>query len=417
MPIYNYKAKKGPKEIVEGEIEAVSQDEAVARLEEMKMVPISVSIKGAAPAQPAATTRRESVKEPESAPSLLTGVRVKDIDTFTRQLASLIKASVPVLRALTLISEQTESGALKAVVSDLAKQVKEGKMLSEAMEGYGKFFNNLYINMLKSGEKTGAIDSVLAGLADYREKEQEIRRRVQSAMAYPVLMIMVGIGTVFVMFTYFMPKLIGLFENMKQALPLPTRILIGISDFMSGNWYWILAGLVITGVVIGRSKAGGKKKFLFDTLKLQMPVVKDFVKNAEIARFTKTLKLLLGSGIAMHESLELAGNTLNNDALKAKLGGVSQEIVSQGASLSDSLKRVDVFPQFAINMIAVGEEGGKLEDSLGDISLTYERELEQAIKIATSLLEPALILIVGGLVGFIVFAMLLPIFDIGMMGQ
>jgi len=423
MPTYSYKAKKGPTNTVNGEVEAVSQGEAVAKLERMGLIPINVTSKS----KPKIEVR--PVSSPAvSPPAIPSGVPlrnltvqfrrvgVRDISIFTRQLVSLLKAGVSVMRALSLILEQTERKTFRNIVSELEKEVKDGKMLSEAMEKHGKFFNTLYLSMVRAGEKGGILDETLAKLADYREREEEIKRKIQAAMAYPSLMVVVGIGTVFVMLTYFLPRLAGLFENMKQALPLPTQILMAISKFMSGNWYWILLGFILAVVAFGRIKEGSKKKLLFDAIKLRVPFIKKFVMNTEMSRFSKTLGLLLESGIPVHESLRLATDTLDNDALKESLHQASRDIVTKGSSFSECLKKIDIFPTFAVNMIAVGEEGGKLENSLKDISETYEKEIEQAIKMMTALLEPILILAVGAVVGFIVFAMLLPIFNIGIMG-
>jgi type II secretory pathway component PulF len=417
MAIFVYKAKKGPTEIVHGEIEADSQDQVVNKLEEMGFAPVSVVEKEriAYSAERIEKDKLSAKRYPLNAEFIR--VKSQDIDTFTRQLASLIRASVSVLRALSLISEQTENKVLKNVVSDLEEQVRDGRMLSEAMAKYPNIFNNLYLSMVKAGEKGGVLDEVLYKLAEHREKEQEIRRKIQSALAYPVLMIIVGAATVFVMLTFFLPKLIGMFERMRQSLPLPTRILIGISDFMSSNWLWFIIALGFIIAIFGRVKPGSKKKFLFDMVKLHLPFMQKFVKNAEIAKFARTLGLLLKNGLPVYESLDLATSTLDNDALRERLGQAGKEIVNQGSTLSNSLKKINIFPNFAVNMIAVGEEGGKLEQSLAEIANAYEREVEQAIKIMTSLLEPLLILTVGAVVGFIVFAMLLPIFNIGVMAR
>jgi type IV pilus assembly protein PilC len=429
--IYIYRAKKGPKEIMRGEIEASSQDDAVTKLENMNLTPVSVTPKytaksRAAPRQPAGVPHADvpsaGVPPPAGPPTQrsagLTPARVKppDIDTFTRQLASLIRSGVPVVGSLSLISQQAENKALKKLAGELEANVKDGKMLSEAMEEREGLFNNLYISLVKAGEKGGVLDETLQRLALHREREAEIRRKIQAALAYPILLITVGIATVFIMLTYFLPRLAGLFENMRQALPLPTKILIGVSNFTSGNWYWILAGLFVLAAVFGRVKSGSKKKIIFDVIKLRVPFIKKFIMDAEIAKFTKTLALLLESGVPVHESLNLATETLDNDALKGSLIQVERDIITDGATLSGSLRKIDIFPKFATNMIAVGEEGGRLEQSLGEIAAIYEREVEQAIKITSALLEPLLILTVGVIVGFIVFAMLLPIFNIGIMG-
>jgi type II secretory pathway component PulF len=412
MPTYIYKAKKGPAEVVSGYIEADSQDQAVKKLEDMALAPYSVveNIAGTA----VGVSAGERVK-PAGLVAVHVRVRARDIDTFTRQLASLTNTSVPVLRSLALISRQTESGNLKNVVGDIEKEIKDGKTLSEAMRKYPFIFNSLYVNMIRSGEKSGSLVETLFRLAQYREKEQEIRQKIQAAMAYPILMIAVGTATVFVMLTFFLPKLISLFENMKQELPLPTKILISISNFMSHNWIWLLIAAVLLGAVIGRVRQGSKKKFLLDLVKLRVPCIKNFIINSEVARFTRTLGLLLKNGLPVYESLGLAADTLDNDVLRKHLKSVEDEIINHGATLSGSLKKIGIFPAFAANMVAVGEESGRIDEVLAGVANVYEREIDQSIKIMAAILEPLLILVIGAIVGFIVLAMLLPVFDIGAM--
>ncbi|MFA6356489.1 MAG: type II secretion system F family protein [Candidatus Omnitrophota bacterium] len=412
MPFYTYKAKSGPDKVVSGEIEAASQDAAVEKLGEKGLTPVSVT--EAYAAEPFGGHPARSHPTPSDAGRHLAGwPRSGDIDIFTRQIASLIKAGVPVLRALSIIVSQTESKPLKAVVDDLSTQIRDGRMLSESMSKYPRIFNGLYISMIKAGEKGGALDEVLYRLADYREKEDELRRKIQAAAAYPVFVMVVGIISVFVMLTFFLPKLMGIFSDMSQ-LPLPTRMLKQASDFMSANWVWFIIGSIFVIAVFFRSKPGGKRKMFFDAVKLNIPFVRRFVRNVEIARFSRTLGLLFKNGISVHESLQLATDTLDNGLLRAQLGTARDELLNKGQTLSASLKKINMFPVFAVNMIAVGEEGGKLEESLAEIANVYEKEVEQSIKIMTALLEPVLILAVGAVVGFIVFAMLLPIFSIGL---
>jgi len=413
MPKFVYKAKKGPDEIVEGEVVAETQDQAVRKLDQLELIPLSLEEKGGAPAKPKAAKS----KEQEPVVKRSGKISTKDIDGFTWQLASLVKASVPILRALTLITEQTENAAMEAVVDDLKKQVKDGKTLSEAMRHYPKLFNNLYLSMVKSGESGGVLDQVLYKVAEHREKEQKMRRKIQSAMAYPIVMLIVGIGTVFVMLTFFMPKFVGIFDRMHRELPLPTKTLINISTFMNENWLWFVAGFGCIFILLGRANPSKKKKFVLDLLKLHTPIVKQFIRDAEIAKFCRTLGMLLKNGLPVYESLALATRTLDNEVLRKQLEVTGKDIVNQGTTLSASLRKVKIFPNFAINMIAVGEEGGKLEEALSGVAEAYEKEVDQAVSLMTSLLEPLLILTIGGIVGFIVFAMLLPIFDIGVMAK
>jgi len=263
MPIYIYKAKKGPTEIIDGEIDALSQDDAVEKLNILGLVAVSLAERQIRQ-EIIPEGAKQSQKEISSPVyglrvTTATSLRIQDVGIFTLQLSSLIKAGVPVLRVLTLISQQTENKVLAKVTDELGKQIKDGKMLSEAMSQYPRIFNNLYVNMVKAGEKSGTLDGVLQNLAEYRQEEEDIRQKLQAALAYPVLIIIVGIITVFIMLTFFLPKLIGLFEGMRQTLPSSTMLLIKISRFMAGNWHWVLIFLFFLVAVFVRSKEGSKK--------------------------------------------------------------------------------------------------------------------------------------------------------------
>ena len=430
MPTYIYKAKRGPTETVRGEIEATSQDHAISIIEGMGIVPVSVIEKTADQGISGVRVQGSGDRGHQGTGGKVQGsggrvqakhaslpkARTQDIDIFTRQLASLIKGGIPLLRALSLISKQAGKKALQRIVEDISRQIGDGKMLSEAMEKYPAAFNNLYLSMVKAGEKSGTLDVTLNKLVEYREKEQDMKWKIQAAMAYPVFVIVVGACTIFVMLTYFLPKLTVVFKTMKQGLPLPTKILIGVSDFMSHNWPAFVILFVLLFALGIRTKQGSREKFFSDLAKLHLPFVKEFVKNSEIAKFARTLGVLLKNGIPVSQAMELAANILDNDLLRERLNMARKDIINQGCTLSDSLKKTNIFPVFALNMIMVGEEGGKLEESLIEIANVYEREIDQSVKIMSSLIEPFLILVVGAVVGFIVFAMLLPIFNMGSIG-
>ncbi|MCK5179732.1 MAG: type II secretion system F family protein, partial [Candidatus Omnitrophica bacterium] len=219
MPKFHYKAKRGPDEVVEGDMMAENSDQVVVKLDQMDLIAVSI-IEDAGVGAP---TQKDQGSRSQGPASRVRKIRAKDIDAFTWQLASLVKASVPILRSLTLIAQQTENHSLRIVVDDLKQQVKDGKTLSEGMRRYPKIFNNLFLSMVQSGEQGGVLDEVLYKIAEHREKEQQMRRKIQSALAYPMVMLVVGIGTVFVMLTFFMPKFVGIFEKMKRELPLPTK--------------------------------------------------------------------------------------------------------------------------------------------------------------------------------------------------
>ena len=239
-----------------------------------------------------------------------------------------------------------------------------------------------------------------------------MRRKVQSAMAYPLLVVIMGVVTVFVLLSFFLPRVTGLFQDYEK-LPLPTRILMEISDGFHSHWYWIVLGVMLVAAVFRRLSALEKGKTFVDGIKLHMPLVGKFTRESDIARFARTLALLLDAGISIDRALPLSANTLRNAVLKDEIEKVLQGTVRQGMSLSAGLRKTRFFPVFVANMTAVGEEAGRLEDSLNEIASFYEKEVDQQARLVASMLEPLLILVVGAVVGFIVAAMLLPVFELG----
>ena len=400
MPTFEYKAKQGPAKTVTGSVEAESRSAAAAELEAKGCHPVWIR-------------EEEEGAGKTGRPRRCGRIRRRDVTVFSRQLASLTKSGVPILRALATIAGQTDNPAMRRVVGDLESTIRDGSMLSEAMAGYPSVFPELYVNMVRAGESAGLLDTMLFRLAEAREKEDETRRKVQAAMAYPTLVLVVGAVTVLVLLAFFLPKIIGLIEDFED-LPLPTRILIASSDFCAANWYWfvILAGLV--AAVFNRLAALERGRMFVDGLKLHLPFMRRFVLESEIARFGRTLSLLIGAGIAIDKALSLSAQTLHNSVLRDEVEHARDATVNQGEPLSSGLRQAPHFPAMVANMCAVGEEAGKLDESLSEIAAYYESEVDQRSRIVTSLLEPILILVVGGVVGFIVAAMLLPIFRLSM---
>jgi len=337
----------------------------------------------------------------------------REITVFTRQLASLIKSGVPILKALYTISEQTENPAFRKVIKDFENTIRDGSLLSEALQKYPALFSQLYVNMVRSGESGGVLDTILIRLAESREKEEEVRRKVQAATAYPALVVIVGIITVMVLLVFFLPRITGIFKDYGfSKLPLPTRMIIGVSDFFSHSWYWFLLVIGLLYAVFKRMAALEKGRTMIDRLKLRTPLAGKFIIQSEIARFARTLSLLIQAGIPIEKALTLSGSVLNNSVLRDEVEEIRKGTVTNGMSVSAGLRKARYFPPFVANMAAVGEEGGKLDESMTEIALFYEKEVEQRSRVTTSLLEPILILVVGLVVGIIVAAMLLPIFEL-----
>ncbi|MDA0323512.1 MAG: type II secretion system F family protein [Verrucomicrobia bacterium] len=398
MPRYVYKAKQGPTKTVEGDIVADSRQAALEHIDRMGYSPIFVEEQDFDDNQQTRVSGR--------------GIGSRDVNVFTRQLASMIRAGVSILRALRTIQQQTENKRMAAVVEDVHESIRGGKMLSEALMSYPRLFPELYINLVRSGETAGALETMLQRIAEAREKEEEIRKKVQSALAYPILILLMGIITVGVMVGYLLPRISQLFPTVED-LPWPTQVLIYVSRVLSDQGLLILLLLALGALIVRQTASSGKGRSLLDGMVLRIPWVGLFVRQVDISRFARTLGLLVQTGISIDRALGLSAGTLSNQVLREEVEAVREATVERGSSVAGALARSQHFPLFATNMIAVGEETGSLENSLDEIASFYEREVELLTRMLTTLIEPILIMLIGAVVGFIVFAMLMPIFEIG----
>lgn len=399
MPAFRYRAKDGVK-IVEGNIEAQSKPEAVDKVYRMGLVPVLVE---AAP---------ESVSRQPRAVSLSSrGIRPKDVTVFTGQLGSLMKAGVPILKCLQIIARQTGNQLLRQKLETLATAVKDGKTLSAAMGDEPGIFPSLYVAMIRSGEKAGNLPNILAKVASHRQKQEETMARIKTAMAYPVLMSLVGLGTIIFMFTFVMPKMMETFSSIDQKLPAPTLMMIGLHDILMKSWIYLLAGFVVMVLIIRETLKNPSMRLGAHLLQLRLPVIGEFIQKSELARFCGTLEMLIRSGVPILQALETSIPTVTNDALRAALGKSCGDL-KEGGSLGQSLESSGIFPVFMTSLIVVGEESGNLAEGLGEIAEGYTKDTEEQLKLITSLFEPVIILVMGLVVGFIVISMLLPIFQI-----
>ncbi len=413
--IYSYRAKKGPKELVEGTIEALTVEDAIERLSEKGLLPIDVQ-EAKVQAVEAPSPRASTKPLPRSQPGRITlfgGIRSSEITVLSRQLASLLKAGVPILQGLWILSEQTQNPKLKKVLTHIQEEVNNGKSLSAIFSLYPKYFPPIYIAMIRTGEDSGTLDSALSRIAEYRRKQEEMRSRVLSAMAYPILMAITGAGTVIFMLTFVIPKLTKLFANLGQSLPAPTRILMTMSEFLKQPAFWGVIGILVVAFNLWVRLAPQMARAAWSAFSLKLPIIKGFVMKSEMARFSRTMELLLKSGVTVLRAIEITTPVLKNVILRAEFSKAYQSITG-GGSLGKSLKESKIVPMFVSNLISIGEESGKLDDTMSEIADLYERETDEAIRVMTSLMEPLMILVMGGIVGFIVIAMMLPMFELNM---
>jgi type II secretory pathway component PulF len=405
MRSFIFQAKQGPDGVIDVKVAAETKEEAVQKIEAMGYVPIRLTEKIDSPNQPVTLGRL-----------ILSGwnrIARKNIGIFTWQFASLLRAGVPVLQSLTLLAQQSGDKIWREMIENLEREIRAGKILSDALRNYPQYFDVLYIGLVRAGEKSGTLDQVLQELADHLQKQQALRQQIQAALAYPLLMLTVGLGTIFIILVFFLPRLTDLFADMGETLPLPTRILLAVSHFTAQYWHWLLAFAAMIVLLFARVKHGTRRKFLMDWIKLRVHFVRHLVSQAEILRFSRTLSLVLANGIPAFEGFELARATVDNEAFRDCLEKAGKRIVNDGATLSASLAETGVFPPLALSMIVVGETSGRLEQALMELANSCEREINQNFRVIMSLLEPLLILLIGGVVGFIVFAVLLPVFNIG----
>lgn len=400
--LYKYRAKKGVNEITEGTINAQSEKEAVEKISQMGYLPLHIE-------------KASQFDKSQTFPVKLLGrITSAEITVFSRQLASLLKSGVPILRAIDIISEQSANANFKNTLNNIRGAIKDGAFFSSVLAQYPQVFSSLYIAMVKTGENTGALPEVLLRISEYRAKEEEMFSRFRLALAYPLLMAVVGLATVIFMLVFVMPRLTRIFVDMGQDLPLATRVLISISRNLQQWWFLIV--IIIAAVILSVKKQAQTQagRLFFSALKLKFPVLGGFILKAELARFSRTLELLVKSGIPILKAIDIAIPVLQNVIIKEQLIRSYKEL-EQGGSFGKSLKNSKVLPLFMSNLLIVGEESGKLDEVLGEIAGSYERDTDDALKIMASLLEPLLILAMGLIVGFIVVAMLLPIFEISPM--
>jgi general secretion pathway protein F len=405
MPRFVYKAKISPGKIKEGIIEAENQNQAALKLSKSGLFILSVEEESSV-----------FIKESRNVFRLLKSVPLRDISNFTRQLSNLLDAGLTMLNALGILINQSENPYLRHIIGVIRDDIKGGATFSAALSKHPKVFSELYVNMAESGEISGSLEDVLSRLSDFMEKDEENISRIRSSMAYPALMAFVGFITIFVLLSFVAPRLILIFIDLGQSLPLPTIILIGVSSFFARFWVLILTGLVFFTIVLYKWSKTQEGKALFDNVKLRIPLIGPFIKKAEVARFARTLAVMIGNGVSITQSLAVSGATIENTLIKKDIQQARRD-VSEGASLSSGINKSKIFPPMAANMIFVGEESGTLERSLMKIANAYEIETDRTVKVITSLLEPTLILFMGIVVGFIVIAMLLPIFQLNLMAR
>lgn len=410
MPTFKYKAKQGPDKIVQGAVEAPSWDGAIQEIIRQGFAPIDV-----VKAEGAAAPRRENVTA-AAVPRIRKKVGLLTVALFTRQMSDLLAAAVPMLRALEVVSGQIKDAYFKTVVAQMRDIVHNGGSLADALARYPDVFPPLYVNMVRTGELGGRLQQVLSHLATHLEKEQEVIGKIRSSMAYPLLVLAVGCVTVFVLLSFIIPRLTVMFEDLDQALPVPTVVLMNISAFFARWWWLILAAAILIGGYVSRWLQTSAGRMTFDRFKIRLPVLGEFIRTVEVSRFARTLGTLLASGVSINVALKAVSATASNVVFGEEVEKIASQ-VSEGASLKGALQKASFFPEMAVNMVSVGEEAGHLEQSLEKVAQTYEWQADQTVKTMLSLLGPLVLIVIVSLVGFALIAMLLPILRMNLLVQ
>jgi general secretion pathway protein F len=405
MPVFEYKGFNEAGKAVTGVRDADSQKTLRALLRKDGVFLTEVTAERAAAGSRSAAGTAKDVRLKRF---FLGRIKTDDIAVLTRQLATLLGAGIPLVEALTALIDQVEHERLKMIVTQVKERVNEGASFADALAEHPKAFTNLYVNMVRAGEHSGALDVVLVRLADFTEGQARLRSKIIGTLTYPAVMVGIGFVLMMVLMTVVVPKITAMFDDMGATLPLPTRILIGLSDFARNYWYLIFVFLGLGVWAFRKWKATPQGTAQVDGWVLKAPVFGSLVRMLAIGRFARTLSTLLKSGVPLLTAMEIVKALVTNTKL-SKVIEDARDAIREGESIAAPLRRSGEFPPIVYHMIAIGERSGQLEDMLLNIAVSYDSQVETKIAALTSLLEPILIVVLGGGVGFVVFSILMPI--------
>jgi type IV pilus assembly protein PilC len=423
MPKYNYEAMDNTGKQSKGTLEVASQNEAITRLKDMNLFPTKIvevakvkekTDKKAKPAKAGGKGgKKGAININLKIPGLGGGVKSKVLTTFTRQLATLVDAGLPLLRGLRVLGKQEKNPTLRSIIDELALSIEGGSTFSEGLAQHPKVFNRLYVNMVKAGELGGVLEVVLTRLAEFMEKAQKIKGKVIAAMFYPVAVLIVATGILLILMIKVVPSFQTVFEGMLDGAQLPafTRLVLGISSAVKDNFLTtsgVIAVIVILFMLFVKTKFG---RHVFDKFKLKMPVVGQVISKVAISRFTRTLGTLVSSGVPILQALTIVRETSGNVIISNAVNAV-HESVKEGETITAPLETCGVFPPMVISMVDVGEQTGALPEMLLKIADNYDEEVDNAVAAMTSLLEPIMIVFLAVVVGSIVIAMFLPLIEL-----
>jgi len=391
MATFTYTARAFNGDLRTATIDASSRDDVIAQLRKQRLSVVKID--------------QDATKKIGRG-----SIKTRDVVIFTRQFSTMINSGLPLVQALTILAEQTDNKALAEVTRKVVFDVESGNTVADALSKHPRAFTNLYVNMVAAGEAGGILDTILLRLATFLEKNDALVRKVKGAMIYPAVIMSVAAICVVVLLIFVIPVFAGMFASAGQALPLPTRIVIGASGFLKSFW-WVIGAVIITGgYMLKKYYASSNGKLVIDRLMLRMPVLGDVLRKSAVSRFTRTLGTLISSGVSILEGLEITAKTAGNRVIQDAIMQ-SRSSIAGGDTIAQPLQKSKVFPPMVISMIAVGEQTGGLDEMLSKIADFYDEEVDAAVGNLLSLLEPIMIVFLGVVVGGMVVAMYLPIFD------
>jgi general secretory pathway protein F len=400
MPKYNYIEIDSADNIVQGTMEAGSSGEVISLMKSRGSRPIEVSedIKGLGGVNITVGKRR---------------IKSKDLSVFSKQLYTMLHAGMPLLTCIETLKDQVQSKLLREKLMEIYQDLQKGAIFSTALQKHGEAFPELFISMIRSGELTGNMDSVLNNLSTHYQKEARLQAQIRSAMIYPIIVLIVAIGVTVFMLVKLVPMFKSFFRG--KALPGITQFVVNLSDFMIAKWYIIIAVVVGVAFLINRYVSTPVGRMQFDTNKLRLPGVGSLMKTIASSRFASTLSVLISSGIPIIQAIESSGQVTNNVFIQKNMTYAIDNI-KKGSPMSVELKKLEIFPPMMISMLKIGEESGAIDSMLQKTSDFFEEELEEAIKRMTSMMEPLIIILVGGIVAVVLISVYLPMFDMSTMG-
>jgi type IV pilus assembly protein PilC len=403
MPVFVWEGRTAQGRIVKGDnLEAPTLEAALARLREQRIRPIPNRVR----------EKGKGLEREISIPGFGDKVTTKDISLATRQLATMIDAGLPIVQCLDILAEQSENKMLRNTIATVRKDVEGGCTLADALRKHPKIFDDLYVNMVEAGEAGGILNTILNRIALFIEKSNRLKKKVKGAMIYPCAIIFVAVVVVAVLMIWVIPVFAELYGSMGKALPVPTQICINISNWFVAYWYALLGGAIgaVTAISLYYKTPQGRMKI--DALLLRLPIIGDLLRKVAVARFSQNMALLLSSGVPILDGLAITGKTAGNKVVEKAIME-SRVSISQGKTVAEPLRDSKIFPPLVCQMVAVGESTGGLDAMLKKVAELYEEEVDDAVANLTAMMEPMIMVILGVVLGGLVIAMYLPIFQMG----